>query len=1561
MATTNRSGMLLRFQALLTLSVLILALFSSPAYASTVTHPAPYPGRPASSFTQPLHPCTAPFTQSAGCLSVQKPAGPSKAPHHGKTGMAFVKVPHSRLRKLTTGVGNLPVVPNQAGLVEGWVEVYISDCSFAGDGYYTVDTSPTHGQLNFAIVSGIITGGYCIGSTMPLNEAYYTWTDTANENATDPFTLSWSFSSSPYDTSSWTAYVSGSPPGQDMGNSCSADAPPGALSCADPIDIGTGNVSETITDYASAGSNVLDFRRFYNSLASPTTFATSLGHNWRRTYDRYLNQTSATTLVAERADGRLLSFTLTSGVWKTESDIDLSLSVSGSGTGAVWTLADRSGTSETYTQLSSGESLLTTITDQNGYTRTLHYTGSNQLTSVTDSFNRTLTFTYQNGLLATFTTPTGLVITYGYSSSGLNAGMNDQLASIVYSDSSDQWLYAYDAFGFLLTSITETTVNGTFISTLDRTWSYDSAGRGISNQLGIVASPLTVAYDDTTGDRFVTNQLGQQEVYRFSTLQGSPKIVEIDRLATASVPAASETFTYDSAGYLASSTDWNGTTTTSLNNAHGAPTQIVRAAGTSLAQTTNITYDSRFVHLPDQIVTARETTSYTYDASGNVLTETRTDTSGGSTNGQTHIWKYTYGSFGQILTATGPRTDLTAHTTYTYHGNSVATSTNALGQVTRVTSTNASGLPLAITNPNGVITTYTYDLEDRLLTQMVQTAAGNATTTFAYQTLLNTTTTPSQITGPTGHQLIYQYDVAGQVIMESDMQQQSSIFYARDANEDITQTLIIDSFGDGVQEESAIFDTLGRMTQRINASGDATSFTYDANGNLLTAADPLGNTTTQTYNALNQLVKSLDPLGAVTTYTYDIQGNLTSEVDPRGLPTTSTYDGFGQEIARTSPDTGTTTYTLDADGNIVSQTDARGIVTKSTYDALDRLLTVTYPADTADNQTYTYDASSSSNFGLGHLTAMTDQSGTSTYTYNEQGDLLTDAKTLNGAGYTTAYSYDLANEKTGLTYPSGDHVSYTLNGAGQVTMVTYTKSGSGTPRTLVSNLTYEPFGPLTGITYGNGIVTSLSYDANYHLTGILARGAAVIENLAVNYDQASNITSLTDVLNSARSQSFSYDADDELTGATGAYGTLAYTYDADGNRTSVNSNGVTTSYTYAATSNRLTSTATGNHSCALTYTANGDVASERCGVTSAKTPTTATTFTYGNTNNDEQTLVKHNPSPGATTYSYSSDGTYTYNALGARQLKTVSGVAGTIAVTSYTYDTNGDLLAESDGSTGAMNQEYVWVNTLPVAQIEASGTTYYIHDDQQGTPQKMTGSSQNIVWDRVTDPFGQTSSLTGSVTNNLRTPGQYFDSESGLNYNMNRIYDPSTDRYTQADPTGLKAGLNLYRYARANPIANIDPTGSITLQEIGSYGVLTVTVLGVIIGSPVIVGLGATALLLIEWQQTLENPEPLSGTSSSGNALPANFVPEPLPPENAQSFTIPLPLTDATNTCSSGDPSGDLSGSSQFYWDKAPSSSEAPEHRYEPEEPDEFYEYKTPAPRMTPLYSVPIPRFLPVR
>jgi RHS repeat-associated protein len=60
---------------------------------------------------------------------------------------------------------------------------------------------------------------------------------------------------------------------------------------------------------------------------------------------------------------------------------------------------------------------------------------------------------------------------------------------------------------------------------------------------------------------------------------------------------------------------------------------------------------------------------------------------------------------------------------------------------------------------------------------------------------------------------------------------------------------------------------------------------------------------------------------------------------------------------------------------------------------------------------------------------------------------------------------------------------------------------------------------------------------------------------------------------------------------------------------------------------------------------------------------------------------------------------------------------------------------------------------------------------------------------------------------NLRLPGQYSGSESGMFYNTQRSYLASQGRYSQSDPIGLDGGWNRYGYVSGNPLTAADPFG----------------------------------------------------------------------------------------------------------------------------------------------------------
>jgi RHS repeat-associated protein len=76
--------------------------------------------------------------------------------------------------------------------------------------------------------------------------------------------------------------------------------------------------------------------------------------------------------------------------------------------------------------------------------------------------------------------------------------------------------------------------------------------------------------------------------------------------------------------------------------------------------------------------------------------------------------------------------------------------------------------------------------------------------------------------------------------------------------------------------------------------------------------------------------------------------------------------------------------------------------------------------------------------------------------------------------------------------------------------------------------------------------------------------------------------------------------------------------------------------------------------------------------------------------------------------------------------------------------------------------------------------------------------------------YGQTvsgPSYAQAVKFDLRYPGQVFDEETGLSYNLHRYYDAATGRYMQAAPIGRRGGVGSGSKEGATPFVQApDPT-----------------------------------------------------------------------------------------------------------------------------------------------------------
>lgn len=749
-------------------------------------------------------------------------------------------------------------------------------------------------------------------------------------------------------------------------------------------------------------------------------------------------------------------------------------------------------------------------------------------------------------------------------------------------------------------------------------------------------------------------------------------------------------------------------------------------------------------------------------------------------------WSYTYNSQGLIETANGPRTDVSDITTYAYDPEGRLTSvTNGLGHITQLLNFDTYGNPQSIVDANGVTTTLDYTPQGWLAS--ISTAGSS--TSFEHDAIGQIT----KVTRGDGSWLSYTWSAARRLTAITNNLGEK-IEYEYDPMGNRTAQRLRDASNNLNQQQSWAYDELGRLLRSVGAAGQTSQYGYDLNDNPTLSRTPKQHNTTRSFDALDRLVSSTDPLNGVTQLAYDAQDNLTQVQDPRGITTQYEYDGLGNLTKLISPDSGTTTYSHDAAGNVLSKTDARGVVTTYTYDALNRLTGRQYPATPALNVQYHYDMTADGNHGVGRLTAIQDASGVLGYYYDARGNLTGQLRSVEVAGTDRysglGYEYDGANQLVKISYSLGFNILYARNSVGQVSQVQL-QIGDNPPDALASQIEYLPFGPLKSLTWANGLSLSRSYDQDYRLT----HQEVATWTSTYDYDANSNIESLQSSL--FGDLTYSYDALDRLTSEQKEDLQQNYSYDAVGNRLSrastpiVNGSpqaGSTVALNYATSSNRLSEIA------------GFPVISDAAGNLTQDCP--ARQMEY-----DEQNRLARVKSGGATVAEYR------YNALGQRTHKIT-----TTGTTTFLYDPSGQLLEETFYNTAGQQQSsqfYVWLDNLPLGGITVtygvngaivSSEPFFLHFDHLGTPRLATNANLQPVWTWASDAFG-IGAASGSLTINLRFPGQYYDQESGLHYNYFRDYDPETGRYVESDPIGLVGGLNTYGYVYQNPLAYSDMYG----------------------------------------------------------------------------------------------------------------------------------------------------------
>ena len=334
----------------------------------------------------------------------------------------------------------------------------------------------------------------------------------------------------------------------------------------------------------------------------------------------------------------------------------------------------------------------------------------------------------------------------------------------------------------------------------------------------------------------------------------------------------------------------------------------------------------------------------------------------------------------------------------------------------------------------------------------------------------------------------------------------------------------------------------------IDGSGQATLYSYNNFGQLLTLTDANGDVWTRSYNSSGFLTQIDGPLPGnsdLTTFTWDGYNRLASVTDSEGYTRTFSYDAADRLTQTTYPD-GSNEQVVYNKLDSVARKDRINRWTQDSYDSMDQLAFEIDPLGRKTSYTWCACGSMSSltdgngnetNFSHdieGRLTLKTypDTSKTS-YAYDVVGRVSTRTDAL---AQVTTYNYNLDNTLSSTAYSASvnptSNVTYTWDP--NYVRLSTVANGWGTYTYTYNPYITDPFGtPTTGggmlATVLNSTIanatTSYSYDALGRTTNRQINGSA--NSVTWNYDAMSRVTSETNALGS-----FGYHYVDDLTGSS---------------------------------------------------------------------------------------------------------------------------------------------------------------------------------------------------------------------------------------------------------------------------------------------------------------------------------------------------------------------------------------------------------------------------------------------